>query len=40
MLVIIDDIEMIDVDWRKFIFWFFLRMSDDVVGDEVNIMRR
>mgnify|MGYP007076054662 CR=1 FL=1 len=41
MLLIIGDSEMIDVDWRKFIFWFFVRMSEsDVVGAEANIMRR
>ena len=40
MLLIIGDSEMIDVDWRKFIFWFFVRMSDGVVGAEANTMRR
>ena len=34
ILVIIGDNEMVDVDLRKLIFYFFIRMSDDGVGVE------
>ena len=40
MLVFIDDSEMVDVHWRRFIFLSIVRRSVDVVGAEVDNMRR
>ena len=30
----------VDVDMRKLVFYFVIRMSDDGVGTEADIMRR
>ena len=40
ILVIIGDNKMVDVDLRKLIFCFLIRMSDDGVGFKHIIMRR
>ena len=36
ILLIIGDNKMVDVDLRKLIFCFLIRMSDDGVGPEVD----